>query len=570
MARLKRRLSCSGRLSPPRFPSSRRGGRLAGGSSPRFLLPIDRCGDVALSRAGPKPRQPRDGHSLVNGTALLALPAGPSPLLPVRRRCVEGKGCGTRPDLGVTPVVSVTQRTPSARLSRLALSRAPFPAAGRGCPVVAPHVPPRWACGRCFALALGGCPWSAPGRPAGARGRAGGVVSRSPRAPPSGPPLSAVRWRASPAGESGRVRGRHARPPRGRGAGPSQRVPRGRPRRGRVSGCRPLADRESWIFFAAACSSVTVDFFFFLSPASCRCSRRNTAGSLLVNCGRRPPVEARGRRPEAARARSSRALALSLSRRPLSRALVCVFTLCFDPDPVGSSPGPPPCSLGSVSSWLRGPGGVFLLGLGDDTPSVRKPSLAIREGALGYRTPQPPPLLWKRVRFAAPVLVRSGPSRTGFERPSGDAAVPYRGPRLPPPSRGRVPPGRGRRPSRGSALRLRERAHARVAACASGRAGVKFPPVACRRGWGGAAEAFPRPPAFPLPRLEPALRPLPPHGFAADGCAARARTGPACPRGALRPGRESPSGSDWADERMGGWRGSRGGSPVVAEGRVCE
>lgn len=201
MARLKRRLVFR-TVVPASFPFfSQGGGRLAGGSPPRFLWPIDRCGDVALSRAGPKPRQPRDGHSLANGTALLALPAGPSPLLPpVRRRCVEGKGCGTRPDLGVTPVVSMTQRTPSARLSRLALSRAPFPAAGRGCPVVAPHVPPRWACGRCFALALGGCPWSAPGRPAGARGRAGGVVSRSPRAPPSGLPLSAVRWRGSPGG----------------------------------------------------------------------------------------------------------------------------------------------------------------------------------------------------------------------------------------------------------------------------------------------------------------------------------------------------------------------------------
>lgn len=272
-----------------------------------------------------------------------------------------------------------------------------------------------------------------------------------------------------------------------------------------------------------------------------------------MNCGRRPPGDARGRSPEAARARSSRAF--SLSRRPLSRALVCVPTLCFDPVPVGSSPGPPPCSLGSVSSWLRGPGGVFLLGLGDDTPSVRKPSLAIREGALGYRTPQLPPLLWKRVRLDAPVFVRSGPSRAGFEGPSGDAAVPYRGPRLPPPSRGRVPPGRGRRPSRGRALRLRERAHARVAAC--------------RRGWGGRG-GLSRPPAFPLPRLERLSARSRHTGSQPTGVLRGHGRGPACPRGALRPGRESPSGSDWADERMGGWRGSRGGSPVVAEGRACD
>lgn len=41
-------------------------------------------------------------------------------------------------------------------------------------------------------------------------------------------------------------------------------------------------------------------------------------------------------------------------------------------------------------------------GLGDDAPSVRKPSLAIREGALGYRTPQPLPLpsvQWPRWRL---------------------------------------------------------------------------------------------------------------------------------------------------------------------------
>lgn len=108
---------------------------------------------------------------------------------------------------------------------------------------------------------------------------------------------------------------------------------------------------------------------------------------------------------------------------------------------------------------------------------------------------------------------------------------------------------------RGEALRLRERAHARVAAC--------------RRGWGGRG-GLSRPPAFPLPRLERLSARSRHTGSQPTGVLRGHGRGPACPRGALRPGRESPSGSDWADERMGGWRGSRGGSPVVAEGRACD
>lgn len=109
---------------------------------------------------------------------------------------------------------------------------------------------------------------------------------------------------------------------------------------------------------------------------------------------------------------------------------------------------------------------------------------------------------------------------------------------------------------RGEALRLRERAHARVAACASGaRGGGELPPVACRRGWwGGPRRPFPSPRRFPLPRLERLSARSRHTGAQPTGVLRGHGRGPACPRGALRPGRESPSGSDWADERMGGWR----------------
>lgn len=89
----------------------------------------------------------------------------------------------------------------------------------------------------------------------------------------------------------------------------------------------------------------------------------------------------------------------------------------------------------------------------DGAPSVRKPSLAIREGALGYRTPQPPPLpsaQWPPWRLPEHVggedfpLLPSAGGGGWVRRPRGGAVLPllaYRGPRLPPPSWGRVPPG---------------------------------------------------------------------------------------------------------------------------------
>lgn len=263
-----------------------------------------------------------------------------------------------------------------------------------------------------------------------------------------------------------------------------------------------------------------------------------------------------------------------LSRRPLSRALVCAPTLCVHPVPLtlsrsGPPPGPPAFPRKCLLVAPRARWGVSAGVWGDDAPSVRKPSLAIREGALGYRTPQPPPLLWKRVRSAAPVFVRSGPSRAGFERPSGDAAVPYCGPRLPPPSRGRVPPGRGRSPSRGSAA-LRERARARCRARIRARGRGNPLPLRCRKGFGGGGRGgLPPSPGVPAPAPRAALRPHPPHGFAADGCAVLRGhgRGPACPRGGAPPGTRVPVRvGPGRCERMGGRRGSRGGSPMVAEG----
>lgn len=55
-------------------------------------------------------------------------------------------------------------------------------------------------------------------------------------------------------------------------------------------------------------------------------------------------------------------------------------------------PTPAPRPLGAFGTPFRGARSGERMG-GGDVPSVRKPSLAIREGALGYRNPQLPPLL---------------------------------------------------------------------------------------------------------------------------------------------------------------------------------
>ena len=61
-----------------------------------FRFQFDRCGDLALSRAGPKPRRTRDGHSW-RMRPLFSLPlAGPS-LLPAASVVVRGRGGGRNP-----------------------------------------------------------------------------------------------------------------------------------------------------------------------------------------------------------------------------------------------------------------------------------------------------------------------------------------------------------------------------------------------------------------------------------------------------------------------------------------
>lgn len=80
-------------LSSPGSPPS--------GPSPGVSF-ADRCGDLALSRAGPKPRQTRDGHSWRMGSLFSFCPRALS-LLRLRPpwRCVGGAGgmtCRLRPD----------------------------------------------------------------------------------------------------------------------------------------------------------------------------------------------------------------------------------------------------------------------------------------------------------------------------------------------------------------------------------------------------------------------------------------------------------------------------------------
>lgn len=71
-------------------------------------------------------------------------------------------------------------------------------------------------------------------------------------------------------------------------------------------------------------------------------------------------------------------------------ALTAHTLLCGGPLPCTADPSRP-AEAGRLVERLRGPEGETVRGR-DGAPSVRTPSLAIREGALGYRTPQPPPL----------------------------------------------------------------------------------------------------------------------------------------------------------------------------------
>lgn len=84
------------RLPPRKAGAARAGARLRRSPSSSRLRPgglsrcPDRCGDVTFSRAGPKPRQTRDGHSWRMGPLFSLCPAGPSPLPPARRQAARG------------------------------------------------------------------------------------------------------------------------------------------------------------------------------------------------------------------------------------------------------------------------------------------------------------------------------------------------------------------------------------------------------------------------------------------------------------------------------------------------
>lgn len=79
----------------------------------RSLLPIDRCGDLVLSWAGPKPRQTRDGHPWRMRPLFSLCPRAPPSPAPPRPAVVtagarggarRGWGwCGLRPDPALPP-----------------------------------------------------------------------------------------------------------------------------------------------------------------------------------------------------------------------------------------------------------------------------------------------------------------------------------------------------------------------------------------------------------------------------------------------------------------------------------
>lgn len=184
----------SERLSAPRFPFS------------SMLVLAPRLIDVVTSRSpGPGLSRARRGTDIPwrMGPLFSHCPRAPRLFYPPCPMAVCGRGRGAEPGptsvVFTPPLVFVTQRTLSALAFPGCVSRAASPRGGEGA------VPPprrtrlcRWACMRSFALALGWCPWSVPGCPSGARGRAGGVASRSPRSPPTGRRCRWCRGRRAP------------------------------------------------------------------------------------------------------------------------------------------------------------------------------------------------------------------------------------------------------------------------------------------------------------------------------------------------------------------------------------
>lgn len=417
----------------------------------------DRCGDVALSRAGPKPRQTRDGHSWRMG--------------PLFSLCLRAPRLSRPPDGGVwragvrNPARPRSPPPPASRRRRgqgspdaadtlrpasAVSSRCGSPRGGEGRPAAAPCAP---------RPVLWWCPWSDPGRPSGARGRVGGVVSRS-RRPRRVIPLKGVRAGA----RVGEVEG-------GRG------IPPLRPARGEAVGASSCALRP--------CSRPA--FGARLGRAPCRVSPSPRRGGRCGAGGRGGPgpVNFRplaGCEGCAARSRYSWTTAsfalvslcapCSRLRPPFAEAVVRL------PLPVPQTPTRPrrrrPSALAVPDGECPGPGAM--------PPSVRKPSLAIRRGCLGV--PHPPAAAPRlRVSFR-PASFARGRLRSVWRRAPERCSPAYRGPRLPPPSRGRVTHGPGAgRPRRGFAAaswlgRVRRVTARGVEVCG---AGAAPPPASPRR-----------------------------------------------------------------------------------------
>lgn len=154
----------------------------------------DRCGEVMLPRAGPKPRQTRDGdvHGERGFSSRSACGPLASPLPPVGGGGEAGVRTPARPRSPVPCGVGgagVLRRGRHSRLlacSASCLASGPPPRRGRAAPPPR-HVPPR----RGVSVSRLGplrCPWSAPGCPSGARGRAAAslpVPSESSRVTPA-------------------------------------------------------------------------------------------------------------------------------------------------------------------------------------------------------------------------------------------------------------------------------------------------------------------------------------------------------------------------------------------------
>lgn len=203
----------------------------------------------------------------------------------------------------------------------------------------------------------------------GARNRAGSVVSRSQRPPPSG---HRCRWRVRGAG-GGVGKGGPPRPPRGTRA-PRRRLPQAVLVVGIglwCGACEPLAAGRASAMALGQPRGCCLFARHAVPVSVCRCLARGArlpvVGDVSMAC-----VAGRRRSP---------------SGVPAASAQDC--PVCLSPYRVNPPPAPrSPWLCKAFGTPFRGarPGGGDDLG-GGDAPSVRKPSLAIREGALGYRNP---------------------------------------------------------------------------------------------------------------------------------------------------------------------------------------